>query len=254
MLIQYLSDLHLEFPANQHWLDKNPIPPEGEVLIVAGDTHPLGNSFERLRVWDYFSQHFRETYVLPGNHEYYGGYDVAMSLSETKRPIKKNVWLVNNCVVEKPEVRLVFTTLWSRIEKNIAGVLLGMRDFKRIRYQGKLIGIDHYNGLHEVALEFLTNNLTANPQKPQIVVSHHLPSERCNATEFQGSALNEAFCVDLTDFVAQSGVDAWIYGHSHRNVEAFTIGRTQMLTNQLGYVQLGEHATFRENAGIVLSD
>lgn len=53
--------------------------------------------------------------------------------------------------------------------------------------------------------------------------------------------LNEAFCVELTPFIQESGADAWIYGHSHRNRKEFKIGATEMLTNQLGYVEMGEH-------------
>ena len=33
--------------------------------------------------------------MLPGNHEYYGGYDISAHLAELKEPIRKNVWLVN---------------------------------------------------------------------------------------------------------------------------------------------------------------
>ena len=125
MLLQYASDLHLEFPANRQWLKENPILPEGDVLVLAGDTHYLGKDFNRLPLWDDLSKNFRETYVLPGNHEYYGGYNVATNLMETKEAIRKNVWLVNNCVVEQPEVRLIFTTLWSRIEKTRRRCLIG---------------------------------------------------------------------------------------------------------------------------------
>ena len=250
MLLQYASDLHLEFPANRQWLTNHPIRPEGDILVLAGDTHYLGQDFNRLPLWNHLSKNFRETYVLPGNHEYYGGYDVRTSLTETKEVLRKNVWLVNNCVVEQPEVRLIFTTLWSRIERYVADILLGMNDFKRIRHQGRLIGIEHYNRLHVAAMQFLTSAVHPVPDKKQVVVSHHLPSERCNAPEFRGSALNEAFCVDLTDFIQSSAVDAWVYGHSHRNMPAFDLGGTRMLTNQLGYVQLGEHGSFRNNATI----
>ncbi len=250
MLLQYASDLHLEFPANRQWLAEHPILPEGDILVLAGDTHYLGWDFNRLPLWDYLSKNFHETYVLPGNHEYYGGYDARTSLSETKETIRKNVWLVNNCVVEQPQVRLIFTTLWSRIEKNVADILLGMNDFYQIRYAGKLIGIEHYNQLHAAAMEFLTSAVRAAPDKKQVVVSHHLPSERCNAPEFRGSALNEAFCVDLTDLIETSEIDAWVYGHSHRNVAEFDIGGTRMLTNQLGYVHLGEHRSFQVNATV----
>lgn len=39
------------------------------------------------------------------------------------------------------------------------------------------------------------------------------------------------------------GAEYWIYGHSHRNINA-VIGKTQCVSNQLGYVFSGEHKTF----------
>ncbi len=71
MLLQYASALHLEFPANRQWLAENPIQPEGDILVLAGDTRYLGRDFHRLPLWDDLSKNFRATYVLPGNHEYY---------------------------------------------------------------------------------------------------------------------------------------------------------------------------------------
>ena len=119
--------------ANQRWLDENPIVLREDVLIIAGDAHYL-ERYKQLKLWSYLSRTFRETYVLLGNHEYYGGYKVATNLLETKAALRKNVWLVNNCMVEQPEVRIIFTTLWSRIERYVADILLGMNDFRRIRY------------------------------------------------------------------------------------------------------------------------
>lgn len=37
MKIQFVSDLHLEFNENRLYLAKNPLPVEGDVLLIAGD-------------------------------------------------------------------------------------------------------------------------------------------------------------------------------------------------------------------------
>jgi hypothetical protein len=54
--------------------------------------------------------------------------------------------------------------------------------------------------------------------------------------------------VELGDYIAISGIDYWIYGHSHRNIDA-QIGDTQILSNQLGYVSHGEHLRNGFSAG-----
>ena len=67
-----------------------------------------------------------------------------------------------------------------------------------------------------------------------------MPSFLLSAPAFKGSLINGAFTVELYDFIERCGAVAWIYGHSHRNIDAL-IGTTQCLSNQLGYVMNGEH-------------
>jgi hypothetical protein len=58
MKIQYCSDLHLEFPANKKFLDKRPIEPEGEVLLLAGDILPFPLQARQEKFIDYVSDNF----------------------------------------------------------------------------------------------------------------------------------------------------------------------------------------------------
>lgn len=74
----------------------------------------------------------------------------------------------------------------------------------------------------------------------KIVLTHHVPTGLCTAAEFSGSHINGAFTVELGNYIADSGIDYWIYSHSHRNIDA-QIGDTLILSNQLGYVSHGEH-------------
>jgi hypothetical protein len=46
-------------------------------------------------------------------------------------------------------------------------------------------------------------------------------------------------------------IDYWIYGHHHHNTPEFSIGKTTLLTNQLGYVGYGEHKGFSGEKVIV---
>lgn len=61
--------------------------------------------------------------------------------------------------------------------------------------------------------------------------------------KFADSQANGAFTVELKDYIKDSGIDYWIYGHSHYNVDV-KIGRTKCVSNQLGYVFHGEHKSF----------
>ena len=72
MIIQYASDLHLEFGMNSRYMQVYGLAEGGDVLLLAGDIGYL----ERRRIeqnpfFDWCSRHFREAVIVPGNHEYY---------------------------------------------------------------------------------------------------------------------------------------------------------------------------------------
>jgi len=242
MKIQIYSDLHLEFATNRNWLKHNPLISKAEILLIAGDTYYLERDFSKLEFIKRLSKDFKSVYLIPGNHEYYGGFDISTALYPTKKQIEENVFLLNNHSILIEDVRFIFSTMWSNIQQHIVQVMHGMVDFRRIKFKGKIFTINHFNKIHKVALEFLS----AEVKKPgtKVVVTHHLPSSLCNAQEFKGSVLNEAFCAEQTNFILNHEIDFWIYGHSHRNLTNFKIGNTNMVTNQLGYVEWNEHQHF----------
>ena len=56
-------------------------------------------------------------------------------------------------------------------------------------------------------------------------------------------AEDKNFAVELGDYIAASSIEYWIYGHSHRNIDK-TIGNTECVINQLGYVFSNEYMSF----------
>ena len=69
------------------------------------------------------------------------------------------------------------------------------------------------------------------------------PDFQMQCPKFAESQANGAFTVELEDYIEVSGIDYWIYGHSHYNVDV-EIGNTKCVSNQLGYVFHGEHESF----------
>ena len=65
--------------------------------------------------------------------------------------------------------------------------------------------------------------------------------------EFKGNPLNGVFTVELGDYIANSPIEYWIYGHSHRNINK-QIGNTRCISNQLGYTFHNEHKDFNPSA------
>lgn len=242
MKLQFCSDLHLEYAQNRAWLKDNPVLPEGDILVLAGDIYHLDKNYAELDFIKWAGDHFESVYVVPGNHEYYNGFDSATALESIHHKVLSNVSILNNTTVEFEQIQIVFSTMWTEIQREIPAVLRGMADFKYITFKGAPLTIDQYNALHASAAAFLDKALQV--EKPSVVVTHHLPSFACNAPEFRHSPLSEAFCVDQTQRITKSNISHWIYGHSHRNIGEIQLGNTVLTSNQLGYVALNEQKNF----------
>jgi predicted phosphohydrolase len=252
MLIQYCSDLHLEFPTNKKYLKANPIKPEGEILLLAGDVIPFIEIEKQNDFFNFLSDSFEYTYWIPGNHEYYGS-DITERTGTFHEKIRSNVSLLNNSVIEHKGVRLLFSTLWSTINPAMEFVIQkSMADFRVIKNNGKVMTVDDYNKLHEDCRAFLAKELSHVTNQKTIVVTHHLPTFFNYPERYRYSELNTAFATELFELIEPSNADYWIFGHTHEVVANFKVGKTTLTTNQLGYVEYEEHLNYQQNRTILL--
>lgn len=246
MRIQYASDLHLEFHENGSWLKSHPLQVTGDVLVLAGDIGYLGDdNYSSHPFWDWASENYQQVIVVPGNHEFYKYYDIDTMTDGWDLEIRKNVHCRYNAVIPlSDEIDLVATTLWSKIPvQNAYMTERSVSDFYRIMASGRRLDFTRFNEEHERCFNFLKKAVSESKAKHIIVVTHHVPSELLTDPMFKGSTINGAFTVELFDFIADSPIEYWIYGHSHRNIDG-VIGNTKCVSNQLGYVSHGEHSTF----------
>jgi predicted phosphohydrolase len=244
MTVQYASDLHLEFPQNKEFLKANLLQPLGELLFLAGDIMPFAVMDKHKDFFSYVSDHFQDTYWIPGNHEYYH-FDLAKKSGVLNENIKSNVHLVNNLSIQYPDTRFIFSTLWSKISPaNQWQMERSVSDFQVIKYNNRPLSAEQFNRLHEESLQFITLELKQLNATKTLVVTHHVPTFMHYPEKYKGSALNEAFVVELFDLIETAKPDYWLYGHHHHNTPDFVVGKTKMITNQLGYVHHGEHYLF----------
>ena len=245
MKIQYASDLHLEFAENASYLKHHPLEVKGEILVLAGDIGYLGDeNYSRHPFWQWASDNYSQVIACMGNHEFYKYYDIATLRDGDCVEIRPNVRSYYNGVVHVGDVDIILSTLWSNISLQDAFYTEQvLSDFRRILYGGETLTFTEFNKEHKRCLEFIKSSVTESKAGKKIVVTHHVPSYKMQCPKFAGNRANGAFIVELEDYIKESGIDYWIYGHSHYNVNV-QIGKTHCVSNQLGYVFHNEHTTF----------
>lgn len=245
--IQFVSDLHLEFPQNRQYLQDHPLQVTGDILLIAGDSAYLDlpdsdlDTYGSYSFWDWASRHYQQVIVCLGNHDFYAHYDLSTMPDGYCRQIRHNVHAYYNSVVSIGDIDIIISTLWSKIEPCDAFLTEhNVSDFYRIKYNGHRLTAEDFNREHARCLQFIQQAVVESKAKTKIVLTHHVPTHLCTAQEFCGSTISGAFTVELGEYIVDSGIDYWIYGHSHRNIDA-QIGGTRILSNQLGYISHGEH-------------
>lgn len=245
--IQYASDLHLEFPQNKEFMKQHPLQPVGDVLVLAGDIVPFAILDQHQDFFSWVGDHFETTYWLPGNHEYYH-FDLTEKNGAINEKIRSNVFLINNTSVIHNNAKLIFSTMWSKLSPGHQWQIeRSLNDFHLIKFNSYRFSAERYNQLHAESLAFITQALTESKAENIVVCTHHCPTFLNYPEQYKGDVLNEAFAVELYDYIEGSDIKYWIYGHHHTNTPIFAIGNTQLLTNQLGYVQRNEHVLFLTN-------
>jgi predicted phosphohydrolase len=254
MIIQYASDLHYEFLRNRQFLSKQPLRPVGDVLILAGDIIPLNQIEKHTDFISYLSDHWSTVLWIPGNHEFYHSdfatYDAPFNIN-----LKQNVQLVSEQSIIIDNIEFICATLWSFISKEHAPIIRkSLSDFHAISYDADVLTVEQFNKTHERHRNFIKKQLQKRSKETlsQVVVSHHVPTLQHYPLEYKNSLINDAFVSNQEHLFIEERPDYWIYGHHHRNTASFKINRTQLLTNQLGYVHHKEHHLFKTSCTITV--
>lgn len=250
MRVQYASDLHLEFGENSRWLKEHPLIPSADILVLAGDIGYLGDdNYISHPFWNRVSEDFNQVIVVPGNHELYKFFDINELRNGWQLEIRHNVRVCYNSVIAlNEETDLIASTLWAHIPPSEEYLTERcVSDFKRIRNGEFRLSAQRFNEEHEVCRNFIEKAVSESNAERIVVATHHVPSFTLMAEEFKDSSINGAFTVEVAGMIAESRINCWIYGHSHRNIDKM-IGSTRCVSNQLGYVFQNEHNTFRRDA------
>jgi predicted phosphodiesterase len=243
MLIQYISDIHIEFYNNYRKIPK--ITPNSEILVLAGDIGYPSSSLYAEFLIDMNSK-FKKIFLLAGNHEYYNlGKNKDNGMEKINSKIKEiisynklnNITFLDNSYEDYNGYRFIGCTLWSEIKDKMYLI----NDFQNI----KDINIELYNELYKVNYEYLEENIPNSPL-PLIVITHHLPSYNLIDKKYKTFEIlnyNQCFASDCSKLFNEK-IKLWIYGHTHtKNISE--INKIKFVSNPLGYP--GENSTLSLN-------
>lgn len=246
MLLWILSDLHLE--STRGWdLPAPHMRPRFDVMVIAGDlTTRMDRGVEwlRERITD------RPVIYVAGNHESYGA-DWKITIKKARTAAaSSNIRVIENdwCVIEN--VTFAGATLWTDFElfgnRRTAMAYAGgvMNDYRKIRkrdYQYRLRPHDTLTANKE-SREFFANVVQSKTTEKLCAISHHGPAPATAKVGTEHDLISAAY-VNGEYVELMTGINAWIYGHTHETRD-FTINGTRVVTNAKGYGPSIGHPTW----------
>jgi predicted phosphodiesterase len=269
MLIQLLSDLHLEVDPSFR-----PMPaPGADLLVLAGDIGGQGRGdgkgsrlgaddpFGLTRFSPALDNWPAPVLYVPGNHEYDGG-----DLDEIHASLKAEcarlgiTWLDREVMVIDG-VRFFGATLWTDFaalsqwpdympDAMTRNMNAREQCFRAASYALKIAATTQ-NGapLDPPAVAALGAEhqawLRAALNQPfhgkTVVVTHFAPSLKSADPRFGLTPGTAGFCNHLDDLVAQA--DVWMHGHLHTHHD-YLLNGCRVVANPLGYAKKGEQEAF----------
>jgi predicted phosphodiesterase len=249
MIVQYMSDLHLEF-------GKMEIPiAAGDVLVLAGDIHLGTNAIPWI---EECSKKFDDVIYILGNHEYYrhkfwklpdqirnglSGYSMEDPTKPEEEPTRlfdplTNVHFLNNESIKIGDVNFHGTTFWSKPNPMVE---YSLNDFKLIEYKYKgghgKFSSSECTKLHFKAKWWLNSAIVKGEKN--VVITHFAPSvEMTDRERYSSDMLNSYYCTDVLDeFDKEHGKDIslWISGHTHSAYDK-VIHNIHSVSNCRGYI------------------
>lgn len=230
MIIQYISDLHLEFSRNEQKVRRmlQKIHPIAPICILAGD---IGYPFQP--TYEFFlkelSNKFEHIFLIHGNHEYYqkkSMNDVVEKTHDITNNLK-NVHFLNNSYFILDDYCFIGSVLWSNLEHSEKLI----NDF----YTNSEFTIDNCNKWFKQNVLFLqhTIEMCKTNKKKAIVITHHLPSYECVCDFYKGNSINQYYASNCENLL-QPPIEVWIYGHTHYPSKK-KINGVWCIANPIGY-------------------
>jgi UDP-2,3-diacylglucosamine pyrophosphatase LpxH len=256
MNFDYGSDLHISFDKDiDKLIDRFPNN-RSDTLILAGDiievsilkgkSNHIKKNAQKFLKW--VSEHYRMTYYVFGNHEFYDA-EINFAVKNFRDILGKmgirNIRVLDNEVVEHENTVILGATMWTNCNNEnpltIHAVQSGMNDYRYINYfdtvtrEKRSLCVGDTLVLNSRFKTKLRQFMELETGRSKIVVTHHCPSIRSIDPCYKTATLSYAYFDELFDTLHDSDIQFWIHGHTH-DPSDYTINKTRILANPRGYV------------------
>ena len=229
MQIEIVSDIHLTCDED-HGVDYlTSLIPEEEtrVLVLAGDVGEFHWWLQAKQYLDIICDKYPHILFVAGNHDYYG-----TTLPEGDERFREldnlieNFHFVEREIFELDGVKFAGCSLWFKENpKNFRYEIL-MNDFRMIHDFKPAV----YDRNRE-SVEFLRHDV---PKDVDVIVTHHMPSQRSVHEKYEGDVCNRFFLCAIDDIILDLQPKYWIHGHTHVPCD-YMLGDTRVICNPRGY-------------------
>ncbi|MGR9087739.1 MAG: metallophosphoesterase [Gammaproteobacteria bacterium] len=242
MRINYFSDLHLEFGALE--VPKN----DADIIIAAGDIGICDQGVDWLKSLN------KPVIYVAGNHEFYSNEYRETLLLIREKCIGSNVHFLEHNRFDFQQIRFLGCTLWTDLHvegpEKVDALSEALNDFRQIRFDGRLMGVDDYSRMFHRSREWLEKELARPFTGKTVVVTHHAPSQ-WSWNESPNALKKLAYCNDLKPLMHEYDIAAWFHGHVHSRAD-YLIAGARILCNPRGYVGKKIVPGFDQNKIVVI--
>ena len=250
--LRYFSDLHLEFikPNKINRFIKKIPNSIDEICILAGD---IGNPYQPNYdiFMSFISSHFKKTFVIAGNHEYYNS---TKTIKETNDYLDEyfkkfsNISFLNNSYENYENFIFIGSTLWTHIS-NPEYKINDVYNIPKFDYI-------EYNQLHKECVDFLEKTLqnALHDNENCIIITHHVPSYSLIDGKYKTIEMNpynQWFNCDMDTLINEHSkkIKCWIYGHTHTRSNRM-LNMIPFICNPIGYPNENSKLDFEANIRI----
>lgn len=252
MIVQYVSDLHLDCFGSEKVIEMVRNEFDADVLCIAGDTahgfyygkyghkDKKVEAFIRKKVkkaFDYFNKNWKCVIVGFGNHDFYHG-NIPDGYFGHTIDVRGTKFITTPLFSNIPESKWMYEELKTYKFPDIVWIRSNFNADEPITCK-------EYVEYHNKCLEWLDSQLSSLDGRC-VVMTHHLPAIESISLKYIGDKSNHFFASDLSWLLEKHSkkISHWVHGHSHDEIEVSVHG-VKVIRSPIGYLGHGEGSRYR---------